>query len=154
MLRNFYRDAVTTAYSRIYLEDFHEKFERVDAVAVVDIDRFKYINDTYGHMVGDKALRCISEALSSSVRGEDTMIRYGGDEFLILFENIEEKDFNGILERLKCSVQKISLEEHPDIVLNISVGGAYKILPLSKAINYADKEMYKDKAKHWRSGVR
>lgn len=153
MLRNFYRDAVTTAYSRIYLEDFYEKFETADAVAVVDIDRFKYINDTYGHMVGDKALKSISEALSSSIRKEDTMIRYGGDEFLIVFEKIGAKDFDGILKRLKSSVHKISIEEHPDIVLNISVGGAYKVSPLSDAIHHADKEMYKDKAKHWRREV-
>lgn len=146
MLRNFYRDAVTTAYSRIYLEDFYEKFENCDGVAVIDIDQFKSINDTYGHMIGDKALKHISSVLSKEIREEDTMIRYGGDEFLLLFEKIEKEEFTQILQKLKSAVQNAALEELPEVALNISIGGAYQVHPLNQAIHLADREMYKDKA--------
>lgn len=146
MLRNFYRDAVTTAYSRIYLEDFYEKFENCDGVAVIDIDQFKSINDTYGHMVGDKALKHISNVLSQKIRKEDTMIRYGGDEFLLLFEKIEEEEFMQILQKLKKAVQNAALEDLPEVALNISIGGVYQVHPLNQAIHLADREMYKDKA--------
>lgn len=146
MLRNFYRDAVTTAYSRIYLEDFYEKFENCDGVAVIDIDQFKSINDTYGHMIGDKALKHISSVLSQEMRQEDTMIRYGGDEFLLLFETIEKEEFMQILQKLKKAVQNATLEDMPGVALNISIGGVYQVHPLNQAIHLADREMYKDKA--------
>ena len=98
---DFYRDAITNAYSRIYLEDFKGNYEQADAVALIDIDNFKHINDTYGHPAGDEILKFISNVIAAAVRENDILIRYGGDEFLIIFNKISELSFYGCMEKNK-----------------------------------------------------
>ena len=80
MLLNFYRDSLTKAYSRGYLDDFMANLQDADGVAIADIDRFKSINDRYGHLIGDMALREVSAAINSCLGKSDVLIRYGGDE--------------------------------------------------------------------------
>ena len=75
------------------------------------------------------------------------LIRYGGDEFLLLFKKIGKEEFYAKLEQIEKSVQEIVLEEKPEIRLSISIGGAYEVHPLAKAMAVADSEMYKNKAK-------
>lgn len=145
MLLNFYKDAVTTSYSRTYFEDFFLNFESSEAVAIGDVDQFKQINDTYGHMVGDLALKHISGIIASCIREGDVLIRYGGDEFLLLFNKITEKDFEQILSNIEEKVKVSKLDNYPDMDLNISIGGVYHVYPLVEAIDRADKEMYKNK---------
>jgi len=145
MLLNFYRDSLTEAYSRIYLNDFLPNLEQADGVAIADVDHFKQINDTYGHPVGDIALRSVSDTILSCIRGEDVLIRYGGDEFLLIFNRISHEDFLRLLDRIRTAVRNSSLADYPDIRLDISIGGAYQIRPLAKAIAYADRQMYEAK---------
>lgn len=145
---DFYRDAVTGAYSRMYLEDFKDNFEKAKAVAVIDIDNFKQINDTYGHPVGDDVLKHISNVIMSSVGEGEVLIRYGGDEFLAIFPEISELEFYRLMEEIKKNVLDSKIDEYPHINLSVSVGGAYGRTPLSEAIKEADKEMYKNKEKN------
>lgn len=145
MLMNFYRDSLTRAYSRVYLEDFLPNLQHSAAVAIADVDNFKGINDQYGHQVGDVALKAVSDAMMTCLRKDDILIRYGGDEFLILFRNIDEDEFEDMLKALSERVASAVTDGYPEIKLGISIGGAYHIFPLARAISVADSEMYKNK---------
>lgn len=145
---NFYRDALTGTYTRLYLESFQSNLESADAVAIVDVDLFKQINDTYGHPVGDEALKTIANTIRSGIRGSDTLIRYGGDEFLLIFSKIGEEVFYERLKQLRRAVQETKLPDYPEVKLDVSLGGVYRVHPLSEAIRQADLRMYENKAKH------
>lgn len=145
---NFYRDALTGTYRRLYLESFQSNLESADAVAIVDVDLFKQINDTYGHPVGDEALKTIANTIQSGIRGSDTLIRYGGDEFLLIFSKIGEEVFYERLKQLRRAVQETKLPDYPEVKLDVSLGGVYRVHPLSEAIRQADLRMYENKAKH------
>ena len=145
---NFYRDALTGTYRRLYLESFQSNLESADAVAIVDVDLFKQINDTYGHPVGDEALKTIANTIRSGIRGSDTLIRYGGDEFLLIFSKIGEEVFYERLKQLRRAVQETKLPDYPEVKLDVSLGGVYRVQPLSEAIRQADLRMYENKAKH------
>lgn len=144
-MQNYYKDTLTQAYSRAYFEDFETNLEHAQGIAVVDVDQFKCINDTYGHIVGDAALSHISSALNSCIRKCDVLIRYGGDEFLLIFMEIGEKDFFKKLQSIKQKISSSTMKDYPDVKLSISIGGAYCVSPIVKAIDMADKAMYRDK---------
>lgn len=112
---NFYRDSLTKAYTRTYLEDFKDNLEKADAIALLDVDDFKNINDTYGHQVGDIALKEISSVIMNTIGSNNVLIRYGGDEFLAIFQEIEEEDFYNKFIKIKNAVNAISLKDYPDI---------------------------------------
>ena len=100
------------------------------AVALVDIDHFKVVNDTYGHLVGDKALRAVTDALRSQLRGSDMAGRFGGEEFALLLPQAREQDALNVAERLRTHIASLSIpvddddETSPRIRLTISVGVA------------------------------
>jgi diguanylate cyclase (GGDEF)-like protein len=100
------------------------------ALALVDIDHFKSVNDTYGHLVGDKALRAVTDALRSQLRGYDLAGRFGGEEFAILLPHAREVDALHIAERLRAHIAAMSIpvgdnpESGPSVRLTISVGVA------------------------------
>ncbi len=145
ILQSFYRDTLTEAYSRAYLDSFQANLENAKGVAVVDVDQFKQINDTYGHLAGDAALKHTASVIYSCIRDNDVLIRYGGDEFLLLFQDIGEKAFYERLKYIKQAINQSTVEEYPQMNLSISIGGAYRVSPLSAAIDAADREMYRDK---------
>ncbi len=147
-LLNFYHDALTRAYSRLYLDNFLPNLENADGVALVDVDQFKRINDTYGHPVGDEALRAIAAAMLSRIRQSDTLIRYGGDEFLLIFPQISESVFYRRLSQLRDAVREIVLPDVPELRLDVSIGGVYRVAPMAEAIRQADRKMYEQKARH------
>jgi len=100
------------------------------AVALVDIDHFKRVNDTYGHLVGDRVLRGVSDALRGQLRGYDLAGRFGGEEFIILLPQAQEADAWRIAERLRTYVAglEIPIDDEEDcaifVRLTISVGVA------------------------------
>ena len=143
--RELYADALTGSYNRRYFED-QLKEQRMDAgIAMIDLDDLKTHNDTYGHVAGDKVLVTVSAAIISCVRKTDRLVRYGGDEFLLLFKSIEEDEFEDMLKALSESVASAVPDGYPEIKLGISIGGAYHVFPLARAISVADSEMYKNK---------
>lgn len=144
-MQNYYKDTLTQAYSRAYFDSFGANMDNIQGVAVVDVDQFKKINDTYGHIVGDAALTHISSVLYSSIRKDDILIRYGGDEFLLIFTKIQEEDFYKKLKILKKKVSESTMEEYPEVKVSVSIGGAYGVSPITKAFEIADKAMYRDK---------
>ena len=120
------------------------------AVLFIDLDGFKKINDDYGHNAGDVLLMEISERLKKSVRDSDTIARWGGDEFIILLNNVDSRDnINVFVNRMieDCS-QPIKINKEKSVSISLSVGisiypndGDDKI----KLLELADKAMYKAK---------
>ena len=100
------------------------------ALALVDIDHFKLVNDTYGHLVGDKALRAVTDALRGQLRAYDLAGRFGGEEFVVLLPHARESDAIHVAERLRSHIASMSIpvgddiESGPFIKLTISVGVA------------------------------
>jgi diguanylate cyclase (GGDEF)-like protein len=99
------------------------------ALALVDIDHFKAVNDTHGHLVGDKVLRALAEALTSQLRDYDRAGRFGGEEFVLLLAQTNESDAYRIAERLRAHVagMNVGVDDSPGAVavrLTISIGVA------------------------------
>ncbi len=100
------------------------------AVALVDIDHFKAVNDTYGHLTGDKALRAVTDALRGQLRAYDLAGRFGGEEFAILLPHAREVDALTVAERLRVHIAGLSIpvrdddESGPHVTVTISVGVA------------------------------
>jgi diguanylate cyclase (GGDEF)-like protein len=97
------------------------------ALALVDIDHFKSVNDTYGHLAGDRVLRAVSEALTSHLRDYDRAGRFGGEEFVLLLAQTGESDACRIAERLRTNIagMVVPIDDRPDapcVQLTISIG--------------------------------
>ena len=143
--QELYQDALTGAFNRRYYEEQFCGKDSADGVAVLDVDNFKAINDTYGHQAGDAALRTIVQAIVGCIRNSDILIRYGGDEFLLVFPEIPEPVFNRRLQEISTAVSNAAVPDYPKMQLSVSVGGVYKMSPLSDAVYRADALMYKAK---------
>ena len=143
--QELYQDALTGAFNRRYYEEQFCGKDSADGVAVLDVDNFKAINDTYGHQAGDAALRTIVQAIVGCIRNSDILIRYGGDEFLLVFPEIPEPVFNRRLQEISAAVSNAAVPDYPKMHLSVSVGGVYKMTPLSDAVYRADTLMYKAK---------
>jgi diguanylate cyclase (GGDEF)-like protein len=100
------------------------------ALALIDIDHFKSVNDTYGHLAGDKAIRAVTDALRTQLRAYDLAGRFGGEEFVILLPHAREMDAINVAERLRAHIAGMTIpvgddaESGPSIKLTISVGVA------------------------------
>lgn len=140
--RKLYVDSLTGAYNRRYFEDQLLGLKNEHAVAMMDVDNFKMINDTYGHKAGDKALKTIVNTIQKNMRNTDTLIRYGGDEFLIVFSDVAVDVFGCRLESIRKAVHEIVMDEYPQLRLSLSIGGIYSINEDIDFINEADKMLY------------
>ncbi|MGG6492619.1 UNVERIFIED_CONTAM: diguanylate cyclase [Bacteroidetes bacterium 56_B9] len=143
---DLYHDVLTNAYNRRFFEKQLRKLVEVDAIAMLDLDQFKQINDVYGHQAGDDALRILVSAVTACVRNRnDALVRYGGDEFLLIFPHIPEHVFIKRLEQIRATVQALHMIEYPDLHLTVSIGGVYGACPLDPGIRQADKLLYQAK---------
>lgn len=140
--RLLYTDSLTNVYNRRYYDESFNKGEGIQAIAMIDVDNFKQINDQYGHETGDDVLREVAQTIVSSVRQYDSVIRYGGDEFVIIFEQIPSRIFQTRLEEIRSSIQTISLHEYPELKVSVSVGGVYGAGTIKDLLKKADKLMY------------
>lgn len=139
-------DPLTNVYSRRYFETYHTHLEGMEGVALIDVNSFKLINDRYGHAAGDAALRDIADAVRSCIRKTDILIRYGGDEFLLLFPRMTEEAFLDKKKQIQQAVRGIRMSEFADVQLSVSIGGICGVHPITEAIRKADYLMYLDKA--------
>ena len=143
--RQLYHDALTGVYNRLYYEEQTKSMHYIDAVAMLDANGFKTINDHYGHAAGDCVLKAVCDSIRSCIRSSDILIRLGGDEFVLLMTNIPEKIFYQKLEEIKQTISDIKLEDYPDIKCTAAIGGVYGVQPIEKALVEADRLMYIDK---------
>ncbi|MDD0977333.1 diguanylate cyclase [Pseudomonas fontis] len=91
-------------------------------IAIIDIDHFKRINDTYGHVVGDCVLRQLSSELKRTLREDDLAGRYGGDEFCVILPNTSLEQAHGVMERLRQQVSDFRNEQLPQLRISLSIG--------------------------------
>lgn len=139
-----YIDSLTKIRNRKFLDD-KLVFEPCRAVVMADIDLFKNINDTAGHQAGDEALKKVAGLLEQSVRRGDVVIRYGGDEFMMVFFDITKEDLEHKLAYLKESLQNVKLENNPEVTISMSFGGAFGTELVNNLIRTADKALYESK---------
>lgn len=143
--RQLYQDALTGAYNRRYYEEQAKSMRYIDAVAMLDANNFKGINDHYGHAAGDCLLKAVCESIKECIRSSDILIRLGGDEFVLLMANIPEIVFYQKISEIKQKISEIKLPDYPDIKCAAAIGGVYGIQPIENALTEADRLMYLDK---------
>ena len=148
--RSVFVDPLTGAYTRRYFEKFLAESQMQGGVAMIDVDHFKSVNDGYGHLVGDKALKTVAAAVQGCLRETDILIRYGGDEFLLLMPQSKPEGLNGVLQRIRGAVKAAQMKDYPEMQLTVSVGGVCGVQPLIEAIRMADARMYQEKERQHR----
>lgn len=143
--RKLYMDPVTNIHNRRYYEEQLSGLWNTNAVALFDVDNFKSINDCYGHLTGDMALKLISGAVCGCVRKTDSVIRYGGDEFVVVFRDIPAEMLGKKLEDIRAAVHELVMEEHPEIRFSVSIGAVYGPGKTEDLLQVADGLMYQAK---------
>lgn len=123
--KKLYVDTLTNAYNRNYYNDQLLGLSKVSGIAMMDIDKFKDVNDTYGHDAGDEVLKCLVHSVQGCLRSTDAVIRYGGDEFIVIFKETSREMFGSILERIRSTVENMKIDKYPEISTSISIGGYY-----------------------------
>ena len=146
--RSVFVDPLTGAYTRRYFDKFLAESQMQGCVAMIDVDHFKTVNDSFGHLVGDKALQTVAKAVQACLRETDILVRYGGDEFLLLMPQSKPEGMETIIQRVQNAVRKAHVQSHPEIELSVSIGGVADVQPLTEAIRQADARMYGDKNHH------
>jgi diguanylate cyclase (GGDEF)-like protein len=151
-LQSALRDPLTETGNRIAMEqtlkrevDIARRTLQPLSVLMVDIDHFKRINDSHGHLVGDEALKAVATALKDSLRNVDMVFRYGGEEFMVLLSNTSREAASMVGERLRMAVLGIQyLVENRAIELSVSLGCS-TLLPgesMESLLRRADKALY------------
>lgn len=149
-------DPLTDAYNRRFgLARLTEEFSRAIraenplGVLMLDLDHFKNVNDTYGHLVGDRVLRAVARTCRRVIREGDVLVRYGGEEFMVLLPGAGAHDVSDIGERLRRAVAETSVTEGEQrIAVTISVGGAMygeSVASATDLIARADANLYEAK---------
>jgi diguanylate cyclase (GGDEF)-like protein len=150
------RDPLTNLYNRRFLDKVLENEEnRVEryggtvALLMIDLDDFKRINDDYSHLVGDEVLKRVSEVLSETVRDADTLVRYGGDEFLVFMPEFED-DIERVVERIKKKINDWNrcsdlIEEELGLTVGTALWNSPERRDIEEALKEADQLMYSKK---------
>ncbi|MBC5707957.1 diguanylate cyclase [Hungatella sp. L12] len=144
-LQLLYIDSLTSVYNRRYYDEHFQDADDIQAMVIIDVDNFKYINDNYGRDAGDIVLQRIAQTVLSCVRKTDAVIRYGGDEFVIIFFSIPPDIFEKKLERIRHSVDSLIIDDCPELHMSVSLGGSYGSGTTKKLFKAADNMMYQSK---------
>lgn len=147
-------DSVTGLYNRNYWQQindgsiYHHLYSKKDfSLIFIDIDNLKEINDTFGHLAGDKAIEIVGQAIKNSIRKEDLGIRYGGDEFIILLFNQHKKAAKRVTERVRREIRKLAVEQGMNIQISAGIACTDCLVDLEDMIKMADKNLYREKEK-------
>ena len=149
-------DVLTGVANRLALEEYIAALEAKPeglsqtCVIAIDIDNFKFVNDQYGHIVGDQVITMIADQLKRNVRASDLIVRYGGDEFLIVLENIQIDAAKAIAESIRLGViqENIMIPSlAKEIQVSVSIGIAIGANSWLALLEKADQSLLKAKAK-------
>lgn len=145
-------DGLTRLHNKRFLYDFLERemarskrHHRPLAVAMIDVDHFKVINDTHGHLAGDHLLSCLADLLMRNVRREELLARYGGEEFLLVLPEADASDAHGACEKVRSIVEQEPFSFGEDIrQVTVSIGYAHfeKDMSRDDLIGAADDQLY------------
>ena len=144
-----YKDPLTGAYNRRYYEEVIRQSIGPAGIALMDVDDFKICNDTYGHHAGDVALKTVASAIQSCIRSSDLLIRYGGDEFLLVLPGIPGDFLQTKLEQICTAAQMASVPGYPHFRVSLSIGGTIQSItdPVERIVRRADWLMYQAKGR-------
>ena len=140
-------DPLTKIYNRQYLSEFLETTSLQNYyLMMIDLDNFKLINDNFGHDVGDDVLVSVVNEIKSNIRQEDILIRFGGEEFILLVDKKESKESIKVAERIRKAIMNLIIESH-DNKINMTVSIGVNPFPFSaknieEAIKIADEQLY------------
>jgi diguanylate cyclase (GGDEF)-like protein len=151
-------DQLTGLPNRHLLEDradmvfarHRRKPEQTCAILFLDLDGFKSINDSYGHKAGDAVLLAVAQRAKEVVRANDTIARWGGDEFIVLMDEVEPETLQPLVDRLRSEIEAPVMFEGQSLRVGVSVGVA--TCPavggtLDQVLKMADRQMYEEKVK-------
>ena len=153
-------DGLTGLYNLIYFEqqfslffNMAERYGNLFSLVMIDVNRFKFINDTYGHKIGDKVLKIVAEVMVGSLRKSDLISRYGGDEFTLILPQTDGIKTTELAQRLAATVSSTLIEINKKESINISI--SFGVVEYSKdfknkdeMFQVADKNMYDYKKKY------
>ena len=138
-----YTDVLTGIYNRRFFEEKIKNMEDEAGIAVIDLDDFKLHNDTYGHSAGDAALITTANIIKKYIRKTDILIRYGGDEFLLILPSIKKHIFEDKLKLIREKIHDTVVPKYEKMQLSVSIGGAiFREGNIEDAIASADRQMY------------
>jgi len=150
-----FTDPLTEVYNRRSLEDMAGRFishaRRLQSpltFMMIDVDRFKEVNSRFGHLTGDLVLSEVATILKSSVRGSDAVVRYGGDEFLVILADTSTLDARTVVDRIKAHVKDWNDQGHLESFdLTLSIGRCEWTdgMTLDDALDKSDRAMYAEK---------
>lgn len=141
-----YIDPVTGVYNRRYFEDEIRNMQNSAGVAMIDLDDFKLYNDIYGHDMGDQVLCIGADVIKNCIRKTDKLIRYGGDEFLLILSDMVRGTLRGKLLQIQEAIENATIPNCSRLKLTASIGGVIsEDGQIDEAIAKADQLMYKAK---------
>ena len=144
--RQVYTDSLTKVFNRRYCDDRLRRLSGEYALAMIDIDNLKQINDCLGHPAGDTAIYHTAQAIRAILRSQDELVRYGGDEFLLLFHNLPQNILRRKLEDICRAVRALRVADLPELRITVSIGGVYAAGQISELVEKADLALYRAKA--------
>ncbi|MCU4306266.1 GGDEF domain-containing protein [Acinetobacter ursingii] len=149
-------DALTGVSNRLALDDYlvilsqHPKTLSQLCLMIIDIDNFKGVNDEYGHIVGDQVIKLVAEILKASVRNSDLIVRYGGDEFLVLVDEVSLEHALNLAEKIRFRLSQKAIETSDlktPLYISSSIGVAVGALSWLDLFQKADQALLRAKAK-------
>lgn len=141
-----YIDPVTGVYNRRYFEDEIRNMQNSAGVAMIDLDDFKLYNDIYGHDMGDQVLCIVADVIKNCIRKTDKLIRYGGDEFLLILSDMVRGTLRGKLLQIQEAIENATIPNCSRLKLTASIGGVIsEDGQIDEAIAKAEQLMYKAK---------
>ena len=151
--RQAIKDSLTNLFNRNYLNQFVNKILGIVqrqkfplSVAMLDIDNFKTINDTFGHLKGDEILKTWGEIILNSIRNSDIAVRYGGEEVLLIFPNTKKEAVFYIVDRIRKNFSRVDFGIEKEITFSAGVAGFPEDIPelksLDDLIEIADRRLY------------
>lgn len=124
-------DQMTGLFNFRYLNQYLDgemtksrRYEHTLTVSIIDLDDFKYVNDTYSHLAGDELLKAVAACLEKNVRESDMVARYGGEEFVVVFPETNKRAATRVLEKLRKEIARVKLSAYPDVQATASIGVA------------------------------